>query len=180
MAERPASTDRVVSDVPDEGMLAKVALALADWSERWFPDALIFAMAAVVVVAVGALALGAPPGIVMFQFGKGFWDLIPFTMQMALIIVGGYVVASSPAVARLIEWLATLPRTALRAISRSSSTARVVQKRMRVVPAGRAASCSPARMPCIASCSLSGMALINAASATRPAMRTARWPVAAT
>ena len=117
MAERTASTDRVVSDVPDEGALAKVALALADWSERWFPDALIFAMAAVVVVAVGALALGAPPRVVTIQFGKGFWDLIPFTMQMALIIVGGYVVASSPPVARLIEWLATLPRTGRGAVA---------------------------------------------------------------
>src|SRR5689334_7506542 len=111
----------MVKDAPapraDEGTLANMALALADWSERWFPDALIFAMGAVVVVAVGALALGAPPQIVMIQFGKGFWDLIPFTMQMALIIVGGYVVASSPPVARLIEWLATVPRTGRGAVA---------------------------------------------------------------
>src|SRR5260370_4287524 len=121
MAERTASTDRVVSDVPapgpDEGTLAKGALALADWSERWFPDALIFAMAAVVVVAVGALALGAPPRIVMIPFGKGFWHLIPFTLPMALLIVGGYVGASSPPVARLIESLATLPRTGRGAVA---------------------------------------------------------------
>ncbi len=97
--------------------LARVGLALADWSERWFPDAFVFAIMAVVVVALGALALGAPPRTVMIQFGKGFWDLIPFTMQMALIIVGGYVVASSPAVARVIEWLASAPRSGRSAVA---------------------------------------------------------------
>jgi short-chain fatty acids transporter len=121
MAEKPAPPPRASRDAAptssEEGALARVALTLADWSERWFPDALIFAMAAVVVVAVGALALGAPPRLVMLQFGKGFWDLIPFTMQQALIIVGGYVVVSSPPVARLIERLATVPRTGRGAVA---------------------------------------------------------------
>src|SRR2546428_16039 len=93
---------KVASQGMTESGLARMGLALADWSERWFPDAFVFAMLAVVVVATGSLAIGAPPRAVMLQFGKGFWDLIPFTMQMALIIVGGYVVASSPpALARI-------------------------------------------------------------------------------
>ena len=93
-----------------EGALARLGLVLADWSEQWFPDAFVFALCAVIVVALGALALGAPPEAVTTRFGNGFWDLIPFTMQMALIIIGGYVVASSPPVWRLIERLATVPR----------------------------------------------------------------------
>src|SRR5580704_11712385 len=32
-------------------------------------------------------------------------------MQMAMIVIGGYVVASSPPVARTIRWLASIPRT---------------------------------------------------------------------
>jgi short-chain fatty acids transporter len=32
-------------------------------------------------------------------WGKGFWDLIEFTLQMAMIVIGGYVVATSPPVA---------------------------------------------------------------------------------
>jgi short-chain fatty acids transporter len=90
---------------------------MADWSERWFPDAFVFAMLAVAVVAVAALAIGAPPAAVAMHFGTGFWDLIPFTMQMALIIIGGYVVASSPPIARVIEWLATVPKTGRGAIA---------------------------------------------------------------
>ena len=43
--------------------------------------------------------------------GKGFWSLIPFTMQMAMIIIGGYVVASAPAVYWVIQRLASVPST---------------------------------------------------------------------
>ena len=97
--------------------LAGIGLALADWCERWFPDAFVFALLAVVIVAIGALLIGAPLQAVMLQFGKGFWDLITFTMQMALIIVGGYVVATSPPVGRLIERLATVPKTGRGAVA---------------------------------------------------------------
>jgi short subunit fatty acids transporter len=44
-------------------------------------------------------------------FGDGFWSLITFTMQMAMIVISGYVVAASPAAAWFIEGLAALPRT---------------------------------------------------------------------
>ncbi len=47
----------------------------------------------------------------MAEFGNGFWALVPFTMQMALIIVGGFVVATSPPFTRLIRGLAGIPRT---------------------------------------------------------------------
>ncbi len=35
--------------------------------------------------------------------GAKFWTLVPFTMQMAMIIIGGYVVASTPAVYWIIQ-----------------------------------------------------------------------------
>jgi short-chain fatty acids transporter len=33
-----------------ESGLARFGLTLADWSERWFPDALVFALLGIVVV----------------------------------------------------------------------------------------------------------------------------------
>jgi short-chain fatty acids transporter len=80
------------------------------------PDAYVFAALAVVIVAIGAVALGASPMQAARAFGDGFWSLIPFTMQMSFIIIGGYVVASSPPVARLIERLAALPKTGRAAV----------------------------------------------------------------
>jgi short-chain fatty acids transporter len=44
-------------------------------------------------------------------FGDGFWGLIPFTMQMAMIIIGGFVVATSPPVHKFIKTLAKIPKT---------------------------------------------------------------------
>ena len=44
----------------DEGPLVRLALRFTSWAERWFPDAFIFVAIAVVVVAAGALAIGAP------------------------------------------------------------------------------------------------------------------------
>ena len=91
--------------------LARVGEALADFCERYFPDAFVFALCAVIIVFLGGLALGEKPLKLVQVFGEGFWVLIPFTMQMALIIIGGFVVASSPPIARLIEWLAGVPKT---------------------------------------------------------------------
>ena len=45
------------------------------------------------------------------EFGDSFWSLVPFTMQMALVIVGGFTVASAPPVARLIVRLAGRARS---------------------------------------------------------------------
>jgi short-chain fatty acids transporter len=94
-----------------EGGLARLGLALADWSERWFPDALVFALLGIVAVFVIGLLLGESPSNMAIQGGKGFWSLVPFTMQMAMIIIGGFVVASSPPVYRVIEKLADIPST---------------------------------------------------------------------
>src|SRR5688572_31149380 len=89
--------------------LERVSLRCCAWSERWIPDAYVFAVLAVIIVAVAAVALGAPVMQTAKAFGDGFWSLIPFTMQMSFIIIGGYVVASSPPAARLIDKLAAFP-----------------------------------------------------------------------
>ena len=80
------------------------------WSERWIPDAFVFALLATVVVVVAAL-VATPTGVVDVAslWGTGFWELIPFTMQMALVIITGYVLASSPPMGALIRRLATVP-----------------------------------------------------------------------
>jgi short-chain fatty acids transporter len=113
-AQRDASAP---SAEPSPGALARVGSALADWSERWFPDAFVFALLAIIIVFVAGLAAGTPMRDLIKFFGDGFWSLIPFTMQMAIIIVGGYVLATSPPVYGVIRWLANIPRTPRGAIA---------------------------------------------------------------
>lgn len=94
-----------------EGRLVHWGLALADWSERWFPDPFVFALLAVAVVFLIAVAAGESASNVAVQAGKSFWSLVPFTMQMVMVIIGGYVVSSTPAVSRAIRALARIPKT---------------------------------------------------------------------
>jgi short-chain fatty acids transporter len=94
------------------GPVARVALALTDWTERWVPDAFIFALIATVLVIVAALtATPASVAQTIDAWGRGFWDLIPFTLQMALVIITGHVLASSPPMGRVIRMIASWPRT---------------------------------------------------------------------
>src|SRR5204863_2805307 len=94
------------------GPVARAALALTDWSERWLPDAFIFALLATVIVIAAALAVtGATLVAVVDAWGRGFWELIPFTLQMSLIIITGHVLATSPPMERVIDRIASWPRT---------------------------------------------------------------------
>src|SRR5579863_1409192 len=97
--------------------LVRVGLGLANWSERWFPDPLIFALLGIVVVFIVGLVLHQSPSKLAIQGGKNFWSLVPFTMQMVMIIVGGYVVASTPIVYRAIRALAGIPKTPRQAVA---------------------------------------------------------------
>jgi short-chain fatty acids transporter len=98
-------------------MLARIGMRIADFCERWFPDAFVFALAAIVLVFFGGLGIGVPAAKLVAEFGTGFWSLVNFTMQMAIVIIGGFVVASSPPVARLTSWLASIPKSARGAVA---------------------------------------------------------------
>src|SRR5262249_48734107 len=94
------------------GLVARAALALTDWAERWIPDAFIFALLATFLV-LGAAVATTPSTLpqVVDAWGRGFWELIPFTLQMSLIIITGHVLATSPPMGRLIRAIASWPRT---------------------------------------------------------------------
>jgi len=100
----------------EESSLERFGLWLAAWSEKWFPDAWVFALIGIVFVYCFGLLIGESPSKLAIEGGKSFWILIPFTMQMALIIISGYVVATTPAVYWLIQKVAgitTKPRQAI-------------------------------------------------------------------
>lgn len=105
------------NDTKAASLLSAIALRCCAWSERWFPDAFAFAVVAVGVVAVAAVGIGASPLAVAQNFGAGFWSLIPFTMQMTFIIIGGYVTADSPPIARMVQRLAAVPKSGRAAVA---------------------------------------------------------------
>ncbi len=65
---------------------------------RWLPDAFLFAIILTIVVFLGAMAAtGMGPLKMIDAWGndKGFWGLLSFSMQMALVLVFGSAMASA-------------------------------------------------------------------------------------
>ena len=65
---------------------------------RWLPDAFLFAVILSIIVYIGAMfATGMGPLKVLNAWGSdtGFWDLLSFSMQMALVLVFGSAMASA-------------------------------------------------------------------------------------
>jgi short-chain fatty acids transporter len=92
-------------------MLAQTGLRLSDWFERWFPDAFALALVAAIIVFVACVGIGSSPTQTAQWFGAGFWDLVVFTMQMSMIIITGYALATAPPVYRLIVRMARVPKS---------------------------------------------------------------------
>jgi len=107
----------------EQGIAVRVALRACAWAERWFPDPFAVAALVLVLVAVTAAAAGAPAVSVARAFGDGFWSLIPFTMQMCFVLIGGYVVADSAPMTAALEWLAARPRSGRGAVALVAATA---------------------------------------------------------
>jgi short-chain fatty acids transporter len=97
--------------------LANTGLRLSDWFETWFPDAFALALVAVLIVFTAAVAIGNSPVAAATWFGAGFWDLVNFTMQMTLIIITGYSVATAPPVYRIVCRLAEIPKNGRTAVA---------------------------------------------------------------
>ena len=98
-------------------MLSTAGLRLSAWFEKWFPDAFALALIAVAVVFLACLSIGSSPIQAATWFGAGFWDLVNFTMQMTMIIVTGYSVATAPPVYRLICRLSEIPKNGRSAVA---------------------------------------------------------------
>src|SRR5262245_47959053 len=95
-----------------------LAKRLTAWTTRWIPDAFVFALIATCTVFVAAkLLTPATIGETIDAWGDGFWDLIPFTLQMALVIITGHVLATSPPMRRLIRRIAEKPQTSPGAVA---------------------------------------------------------------
>ena len=89
--------------------LAALGLRLSDWFERWFPDAFALALTAVAIVFAASVAMGSSVPQTAQWFGAGFWDLVAFTMQMSMIIITGYAVATAPPVYAVVRKIAEIP-----------------------------------------------------------------------
>ncbi|MCI0669014.1 MAG: TIGR00366 family protein, partial [Myxococcaceae bacterium] len=92
--------------------LAHLADALGRFSARFVPSA--FAIAVLLTLLSFVLGItwgGATPARVLAGWGDGFWELLTFSMQMALVMFTGYLLALTPPVRRVLEWVAAFAKS---------------------------------------------------------------------
>lgn len=80
---------------------------------RVIPDAMSTCVIMMVVIVLVAFALGNGAGAVTDAYYRGLWMLLPFTMQMTLILVLSSTLGAAPGFKRAIAGIARIPRTEL-------------------------------------------------------------------
>jgi len=99
-------------------ILQKLASASTRWSTRWVPDSWTIAIILTVVAFVLGFIFTKSTTFQLVQYwGNGFWVLLSFAMQMCLIIMTGYILATTPLVSRFLNFLAGLPKSPKGAIA---------------------------------------------------------------
>ena len=101
--------------------MSKITAFFTELMRRYLPDPFVFAI--MLTLLTMALAFGVenrPINDVVQDWGKGFWSLLAFTTQMAVILVMGYVLAAAPIVDRFLDRIAS-HRMCTRRARRSSS-----------------------------------------------------------
>ena len=98
-------------------MLNKAAKPLVKLVDRYLPDPYIFVLLLTLVVLIAAVvAEHKTPLEVINYWGDGFWTLLSFSMQMLLVLVAGFMLASSPPIKKLLDAIAGLAKSAPQAI----------------------------------------------------------------
>lgn len=99
-------------------MFQKIIKGCVNFMQKYLPEPFIFA----IILTFVAIAIAMPvchQSIVevVSNWGNGVWNLLGFSMQMALILVTGATLAAAPSIKRGISKLAALPKTPAGAIA---------------------------------------------------------------
>jgi short-chain fatty acids transporter len=99
------------------GVMQKVAGFFTELMRRYLPDPFVFAIVLTILTVVLAMLVeGQSFTDITAAWGDGFWSLLAFTTQMAVILAMGYVLANAPVVDRLLDAIVSRvekPRTAV-------------------------------------------------------------------
>lgn len=97
--------------------MSKITAFFTELMRRYLPDPFVFAiMLTLLTMGLAIVVEGQAPTATVSDWGKGFWSLLAFTTQMAVILAMGYVLATAPVVDRLLNRIVSQvhnPRTAI-------------------------------------------------------------------
>jgi short-chain fatty acids transporter len=97
--------------------MQKITAFFTELMRKYLPDPFVFAMGLTVITMILAvLVQGQTVTALTTSWGKGFWALLAFTTQMAVILAMGYVLATAPLTERFLDRVVARvhdPRTAV-------------------------------------------------------------------
>lgn len=97
--------------------MSKITAFFTELMRKYLPDPFVFAILLTLLTMALAFAVESRPiDLVVADWGKGFWSLLAFTTQMAVILVMGYVLAAAPVVNRFLDKIASYVDTPRQAI----------------------------------------------------------------
>ncbi|MGM9925023.1 MAG: TIGR00366 family protein [Bacillus sp. (in: firmicutes)] len=93
-------------------MVASISRFFTKMVDRYLPDPLVFAIILTILVFIFGIVLTPTSPIEMAGlWGDGFWGLLAFSMQMALVVVTGHALASSPLIRKWMSKISSLAKT---------------------------------------------------------------------
>jgi short-chain fatty acids transporter len=93
-------------------MIERLGNYFTRWAHKYMPDPMIFAILLTFLTFVlGIIFTKSTPFHMILDWYKGFWTLLAFGMQMCVILVTGYALATTPIIQRFLRWLAGIPKT---------------------------------------------------------------------
>lgn len=98
-------------------MFKKLTRGSVNLIEKYLPDAFIFAIILTIIVYVWALlTMGKTPIELVVFWGKGFWGLLGFSMQMVLVLVTGHALAQAPIFKKILSSISNIAKTPVQGI----------------------------------------------------------------
>ncbi|WP_018652163.1 TIGR00366 family protein [Actinobacillus capsulatus] len=93
-------------------MISRVSRFMTAFVSKYLPDPLIFAVLLTFITFICAWGLtDSTPVDLVNMWGSGFWNLLGFGMQMALIVVTGNALATSPQIKAFLNRAASVAKT---------------------------------------------------------------------
>lgn len=85
--------------------------------QRYLPDPFLFCIILTALAFIIAMPLTKQdPMQMVTHWGNGIWSLLTFSMQMALVLVLGSAMATSPPIHKFLKTLASIPKTPFQSI----------------------------------------------------------------
>ncbi|MGO1368661.1 MAG: TIGR00366 family protein [Senegalia sp. (in: firmicutes)] len=98
-------------------MFKKFTNACVAIVQKYLPDPFLFAaILTFIVFILGVFVTNQSPLEMVVHWGDGFWGLLAFSMQMALVLVTGHTLANAPIIKKGLRKLASIPKTPTQAI----------------------------------------------------------------